>query len=171
MSNIKAYFFQLSSAWQRLSKREQLLSTAGGSFLFIALIINGVLNPLTDGRDNARQQLENNRTLHAEVIAGAEKIQTLQANGAALPLADMSRPMDERVRLAAQASSIAIHRLTSQQNSLQVVLGEVPFEALISWLTRLELQGISVRSLQINQTIKPGIVSVDQLRLVESERS
>lgn len=156
--------------WQQLSQREKVLSAAGAIALSLALIINAVINPLVEKKEQAQRQLESNRRLYAEVIAGTEKIKSLQAQGSALALGDLSRPADERVRRLAQSNNIAIHRLTMQQNSMQVQLGEVPFAALVRWLEGLEQQGIVSRSVQINHTARPGIVTVDQLRLEEGKR-
>lgn len=168
MNAVKANYEQLLQRWHGLTKREQWLAGVLSVVLLIAFLVNGILNPIIDGREQARRNLEANRRLYSEVVAGANRIQALQAQGSAMPLADLSRPVDERVRRAAQQSSIAIHRMNMQQNSLQVVLGEIPFATLTQWLANLEQQAIVVRSLQINQSDKPGVVSVDQLRLVEA---
>lgn len=161
---------RLQGHWRQLSQREKILSAAGAGALCLMLIVNGVINPVIERKEQVQRQLESSRRLYAEVITGAEKIKSLQAQGSVLTLEDLSRPADERVRRAAQSNNIAIHRLTMQQNSMQVQLGEVPFSALIRWLEGLEQQGIIARSLQINHTATPGIVTVDQLRLEEGHR-
>ena len=158
---------RLQSRWQGLSRREQVISGIGGIIMMIALISHGVINPVITRQDQAWLQLENSRRLYSEVIEGTEKIRQLQGQGNSIALADLSRPADERVRRAAQNNSIAIHRLTMQQSNMQVQLGEVPFATLIRWLAELEQQGITLNGIQINQTGKPGIVMVDQLRLSE----
>ena len=156
--------------WQQLSPREKRLSIVGAGALTLALVVSGVVNPILERKAQALHQLENSRRLYTEVIAGTEKIRQLQAQGAALELEDLGRPVQERIRRTAQASNIAILRMTMQQNSIQVQLREVSFSALVRWLEGLEQQGITVRSLQINHTARPGIVTVDQLWLEEGRR-
>ena len=168
MSELKAIYSQVLQRWQELSKREQYLLSTIGILLLLFFVINGIFRPVIESNSRALQNLENQRQLHAEVVAGANRIRTLQAQGATISLSGVGRPLDERIRLAAQKSGITVHRLNMQQDSVQVTLADLPFTTLMQWLGSLEQQSIQTHSLQIEQGDQPGVVSVNQLRLVGS---
>ena len=156
---------KLSDYWLGISVRERQLLSAAGVLLMIWIAYFGVIRPVQDSVYTAEQRLISHQKQYDQVVKTAEKIALLQASVPVSATTNRSQPLDVLVNRAASQTGLTITGLNRQQDSLQVRMNPSGFGKLIQWMTLLEAQGVSVSSLQIARTEKPGMVEIQQLRV------
>ncbi|MCL6268747.1 type II secretion system protein M [Sansalvadorimonas sp. 2012CJ34-2] len=162
MDNLKV---QASQYWNGLSSRERQLVFVGGIALIIWLVFFGVMRPVMEAEHDARAQLSSSQSQLAEVEAIAGEILALRDAGVTSTGGAADQPLDTLISRSAALEKITLKGINQQNNSLLVRVEKTPFIKLMSWFRALETLGLSVDSLQVLRTDKPGVVEVQQLRI------
>ena len=155
--------------WDGLAVRERRLLIIAGLAIIAWLVIYGVIKPLQDAEQQANNRLNASRATLVQMQEMAAEIQALRAAGAGAVQADYSQPLDVQVNRSARKAGIKVTGLNQQQSSLLVKLEDVSFQKLISWLQRLEQQGIVIENIEMKRGKAAGVVSVQSLRVSRQE--
>ncbi|KXF82536.1 type II secretion system protein M [Enterovibrio coralii] len=155
----------LIAYWQNLSRREQRLLGVALVALALAGLYWGIISPLQERADAAKQQLANEQSLLTWVESKGAEIEALRAatgnRGQVSAL-----PLNQSVTSSVKRFNLEILRLQPQREELQVWLKPMPFNTLIRWLDFLsKTHGVEVKFIDLGKTDTQGMVEVKRLQL------
>ena len=150
--------------WQQLSRREQWLLGTALAVLLAWLVWQGVWVTLSERRVQARQALVASEQQLARVRSQAAQIEQLRASGA-VRRTGSNQPMDTVVHAQASRYRLTIVRVGYEGRLLSIGLAPARFDDLLQWLDTLAQQGIVVRSLSLQASGTPGVVTVGGIDL------
>ncbi|PJC85085.1 general secretion pathway protein GspM [Vibrio sp. HA2012] len=149
--------------WGGISVREQRLMLMCGAVLLAGGIYWGIIQPLTERSEQARQQLQDETQLLNWVTDKADRITALRRGGTNVPSV---RPLNQLVSSAAGSYGIELIRMQPRDGMLQVWIKPVAFNRLIRWLAQMkDQQGIDVVFMDISATNRDGVVEIKRLQL------
>ena len=167
MNQVKQLLQQGNQRWHGFSARERWLIGVAAPLLIVWLIWYGLVQPVFDHNEQARQELLNSQQMLSRVKNAASEILRLQAEGAVITERS-SLPLDQLVNRSASNHNLRITGVRSQQNRLQVSLANAPFNELMEWLIELEQSGgVVIQQLRVEKTRQEGVVSIERLELSE----
>ena len=154
-----------ANRWRQLSYTEQWLTAIALVTLFIWLLWQSIVSPLSERQMLAEKKLATSRAQLSLVQQQAEQILRLKAAGAT-ERSVSNAPMDQLVHQLAGRHRLIIQRVQNRGEILAIDLANVRFDQLMAWLATLEQQyQISVRSIQLDSTETSGVVEVRRLQL------
>ncbi|HET8552301.1 MAG TPA: type II secretion system protein M [Gammaproteobacteria bacterium] len=147
-----------------LAPRERLVVTWGAAALLLIVIWLAIIAPWLGAKASLQSDVEADTQLLAWMQQATAEIKQLEKIApAAAPQANQS--LFATVEQTARTSPIgnAIKQFQPQGNdSVQVHLDAAPFDALVSWLGRLQAQhGVLVAAFGMQRADKPGTVNAD----------
>ncbi|MBU2863284.1 type II secretion system protein M [Reinekea forsetii] len=147
---------KLSERWALLSERDQKSVIVLSVSLLVAIIIFGIVMPLVNAHNNAKNSLANAETTYQELLAIAPQA---LANGQSTPAFSISS-LNSEIRRQAVRHGLSIQRFEPQGDNLRVWLEGARYPSVVKWLAGLESMGITQAELTLDDENKPGFVSV-----------
>jgi len=150
----------LQEKWQTLSTRERWIAGSGSLLLIIFLIYSFLIEPIVEKMQQLKQDISTETELLSWMQTVVPQINTTQKTA-------KTTPKDPEALVALIEQSIQQSPLKdsveeiglNQQGLVQLQLGSIPLNALISWLYGLfQNQGIPIQQLNIDRTDVPGVV-------------
>ncbi|WP_299009375.1 type II secretion system protein M [uncultured Shewanella sp.] len=155
MENLKTW-------WRGLVLREQQMVVACAVVLVVGFIYWGGWTPIDNAEMDAKRNLmAQEQTLNyvkqrANRIAGLKKV---SGNG------KFKGSLSTVVNQMAAHYELEITRMQPQGNKIQVWMNDVPFNALLDYVSNLvQEKGLSLDSIDIAAVDKPGYVSVRRIQ-------
>jgi general secretion pathway protein M len=156
---MNAYLERLRSWWAGLAERERRVLGGGGIALALIVLYTGAWEPLAAAQQRRALDLQAARAMAVQLedlaaVAGRGAPRTVQGAGQSLlAIVDQSRK--------ATAITKPPTRLQPEgDNTVRVVLEDVPFDALVRWLADLQMRyGVRVDNADIERESGPGLVS------------
>ncbi|PMN69092.1 type II secretion system protein M [Enterovibrio norvegicus] len=151
--------------WKGLSLREQRLLGAAAAVLLLGGLYWGLISPLQDRAEQAKQKLASEKALLAWVDGKAAEIEALRtATGNRSQVSTL--PLNQAVTSSVKRYKLEIVRLQPQQEDIQVWLKPMSFSTLLNWLEFLSSsQGVQVKFIDLGKTDTEGMVEVKRLQL------
>ncbi len=138
---------------RKLNTREKALVLCATLVLTIALLWRGIAQPAWD------QRIESFKNI-AKYDAIAAMLDQIPTNAGINPPIDSRPPLRQRITSGARAMGLDIRRIEPQGDAVSVVLDDVSFEKLISWLDASTMtDGLRVMSADISRRPEPGLVA------------
>lgn len=147
-----------------LAPRERKIVAGGGIALLLIVIWLAIIAPWLNAKASLEAQVESDTRLLAWMQQATAEINQLEKlTPAAAPRS--KQPLFSVVEQTARTSPVGGNIANFQprgDDSVQVRLEGAPFDALISWLGRLQAEhGVLVSSLGIQHADAPGTVNAD----------
>lgn len=149
---------QIVTWWLGLQQREQRLVGAAALVLLIGAFYWLLWQPLHQSREQQQQRL----------VAAERQLQQLQRLAPQLSAsAKVSRSdgsVAQIISNSARSNAIKVSRMQPQNNQLTLVLEDVSFDALLTWLHALQYQhGVKLVNLDLATADAPGLVRVRRM--------
>ncbi|NRQ44197.1 type II secretion system protein M [Rheinheimera sp. YQF-2] len=150
---------QFLSWWTGLQQREQRLVAGAAVVVVIGLFYWLLWQPLHQAKQTQQQKLQ---TAQRQLSQLQQLIPQLKAAGAATARSGGS--LAQIISNSARSGGIKVSRMQPQNEQLTLVLEDVSFEQLLSWLHALQYQhGIKLVNVDLATADKPGIVRVRRM--------
>ncbi len=149
-------FWQPVLDWlNQQSERDQKIIKIGSLLLSIFLFYSLIITPLTDGRESLKKQVAAAKRNLDYIKQGAAQIK-FQGNSGSKG----SRSGNQIVNTTARKNNINVTRISPNRDNTQLVLtiDEVEFSHLIRWVNDLQVQGIALITMNINQSGRMGYI-------------
>jgi type II secretory pathway component PulM len=151
--------------WNNLAFREKQTIAIGAVLVGIFLIYALIFAPLNNAVLTLRQQIEKKQQLLAWMKSADEKIQLLEKSQQKTERHTTSASLLSAVQMAVTKNEIAKNVLQLQEvenNSIQLKLQQVNFDAVIQWLIVLcQQQQLMISQMNIKPATTPGIVDIE----------
>lgn len=155
----------LRSWWNGLASREQQLVGFASVFLVIGIFYWGIWTPISNAEADALRNLNAQQQTLAYVKQTANKIAGLKQAG---NKPSMKGSLSSVVNQTAGQYKLVITRMQPQGDKIQVWMDDVPFDALLSYLTDLVQQkGLSLESIDLAESDTVGFVKVRRIQLTQ----
>lgn len=155
----------LRTWWQGLAAREQQIAVFGGVFLVIGLFYWGIWTPIANAEADALRSLTAQQQTLTYVKQTANKIAGLKQRGAK---PTVSGSLSSVANQTAGNYGLVITRMQPQGEKIQVWMDDVPFDALLNYLSDLVQQkGLSLESVDLAEADAPGYVKVRRIQLAQ----
>lgn len=150
---------QILRWWYGLAAREQKLLLVAGPLLLLGLFYWGLWQPLHQAKQRSASALQQ---FEQQLLAFQQARPLLQQAAAGPERTGGS--LAQIVSNSARSFNIRVSRMQPQNEQLQLVLEDLPFEQLLPWLHQLQYQN-SVRlvNLDVAATDRPGVVRVRRM--------
>jgi general secretion pathway protein M len=150
---------QFLSWWTGLQQREQRLVAGAAVVVVVGLFYWLLWQPLHQAKQTQQQKLQ---TAQRQLSQLQQLIPQLKAAGAATARSGGS--LAQIISNSARSGGIKVSRMQPQNEQLTLVLEDVSFEQLLSWLHALQYQhGIKLVNVDLATADKPGIVRVRRM--------
>lgn len=148
----------LVSWWQSLQQREQRLVAGAGIVLLVGVFYWLLWQPVHQGHAAQQQRLQ----------SAERQLQQLQRLAPQLtskaPVSRTGGSVAQIISSSARTNGISVSRMQPQNEQLTLVLDDVSFDNLLSWLHTLQYQhGVKLVSLDLATADKPGLVRVRRM--------
>ena len=152
--------------WQQLQVREQRLVLLMALCILTLVLYFGAWQPLSRNAIAAEQGLSRAQETLAYVQNNGERILAAR-NSASSGQVDNQSPINDVLIRTSRDYSIGFARVQQRDELVvEVAIERVPFDALLSWLTRLEQQyAIRVSKADLARDKQNGFVQVRRLEL------
>ena len=151
--------------WQGLASREQQLVGFGSVFLVIGIFYWGIWTPIANAEADALRNLNAQQQTLSYVKQAANKIASLKQSGAK---PTVSGSLSSVVNQTAGDYGLVITRMQPQGDKIQVWMDDVPFDALLGYLSELvQKKGLSLESVDLAEADAPGYVKVRRIQLAQ----
>ncbi len=149
ISQLQERLQPFSARWRTMPERDRLAVSLLAGFLALVLLYLLLWRPASQNLQQARDYLQQQRTLNAYIKANAPQIQSgTDIDQAAVEPAQLQGV----VTGSAASAGVSVERLDSQgDGALQVALQPLEFPRLLSWLTSLEAQGVGVEEASLER--------------------
>ncbi len=151
--------------FNNLAEREQRLISVMAGVVMIAIIYFMLIKPLQERVAKAEQGVNRNQQLLTWVEKNAKRIVQLRAQGGVT--SNASGSIEQRINSSARSFNITINRLQPQNNKMQVMIDNAPFNNILQWVQSLQFkQGLIIEIADVRAENQPGFVKT---RLVVSQ--
>ena len=145
--------------WSGLQQREQQLVLVAGAAVMIGAFYWLLWQPLHQAR---AQQQQNLQLAKQQLTMLQQAIPQLQAAGN--EGVKRSGSLSQVISSSARSEGIKVSRMQPQNDQLSLVLEDVSFDKLLSWLHALQYQhGVKLVNLDLATADKSGIVRVRRI--------
>lgn len=145
--------------WSGLQQREQQLVLVAGAAVMIGAFYWLLWLPLHQAR---AQQQQNLQLAKQQLTMLQQAIPQLQAAGS--EGVKRSGSLSQVISSSARSEGIKVSRMQPQNDQLSLVLEDVSFDKLLSWLHALQYQhGVKLVNLDLATADKSGIVRVRRI--------
>lgn len=149
---------QLTKYWDDLKPNEQLLVKIAAVCLAVLFLVFAVIKPLNNSIAATKKEIANNQELAHFINQAAATI--VAAGGRVQATGDLMQIVNSTSR----RYGIGISKIQPKDDSVRLTLESIEFSKLLTWLDELvNKQGLSVESLDMNKSDKPGYVVVTRL--------
>ena len=148
--------------WQGLQPRERQLLGVGGAVLAVALAWVMIWEPIASGKEERRQQLENQRGFLSELREMRNEARSLRARAddqGALSQGDLLSLANSTANQ--QGLGGALQRTQPQgEDRVQVWFEQASFDDIASWLAHLGSEhGVRIHNVSVDRQREPGRVN------------
>jgi general secretion pathway protein M len=161
---------KLKTKWNSLTNRERFLVSICTAVVFVGIIYYALVSPLLTSVSSSEQQADAQQKL---LIWMRPRVNLLQNQSSStvtsqtVTASELLPTVDARLKQADFASSVSEISQTAD-SGVRVALTNVPFDDLVTWLSRQwQRSKIQVSDIDVQKTEKVGIVNVT-LTLVTS---
>lgn len=151
-----AFLEPLNEKWLALSKRDQQAAIALSVSLLLAVVVFGIILPISNTHKEAEQNNQSARVVLTELTTLAP--QAMSAGKTAS--AQNRNSLNTDIRRQAARQGVEIQRFEPDGELLKVWLEDVRYPSVVRWLGALEAVGIEHSELTMEDRPKPGLVSV-----------
>lgn len=149
---------QLFSWWSSLQQREQRLVAGAAVVVIIGMFYWMLWQPMHQASEAQQQKVQ------AAQRQLSQLQQLLPQMKSAGPAVSRSGSLPQIISTSARSNAISVSRMQPSNEQLTLVLDDVSFDRLLSWLHALQYQhGVKLVSLDIATAEKPGIVRVRRM--------
>lgn len=149
---------QLTKYWDDLKPNEQVLVKIAAACLAVLFLVFAVIKPLNNSIAATKKEIANNQELTHFINQAAATISA--AGGRVQATGDLMQIVNSTSR----RYGIGISKIQPKDDSVRLTLESIEFSKLLTWLDELvNKQGLSVESLDMNKSDKPGYVVVTRL--------
>jgi general secretion pathway protein M len=149
---------QLQNWWQSLQKREQQLVQSAAVTIAVAAFYWLLWAPLHQSYQTQQQQL---RQVSQQLL----QVRSFPAVSAQTKV---QGSLTDIISSSARSHKVQVSRMQPQNDQMQVMLNDISFDQLLTWLHELQYQHkVSIVQLDLAAADAPGMVRVRRL-LVES---
>ncbi|MDX1676312.1 type II secretion system protein GspM [Arsukibacterium sp.] len=150
---------QIHNWWGSLANREQRLVSLAALALAVGALYWFVWQPLQQGYTSKRAALQQAQLQLAKLQQALPQIQQ-----AAASQERVGGSLAQIVSNSSRTYNIRVSRMQPQNNQLQLVLEDLPFEQLLRWLAQLQTtHGVKLVSLDVANTDQSGMVRVRRM--------
>lgn len=150
---------QIQNWWAGLAVREQRLVAIAAAVLAVGALYWLIWQPLQQGYATKQAALSQAQLQLAKL---QQALPQLQQAGASQGRVGGS--LAQIVSNSSRSYNIRVSRMQPQNEQLQLVLEDVPFEQLLRWLAQLQsTNGVKLVSLDVANTDSSGIVRVRRM--------
>lgn len=150
---------QIQNWWAGLAVREQRLVVIAAAVLAVGALYWFIWQPLQQGYATKQAALSQAQLQLAKL---QQALPQLQQAGASQGRVGGS--LAQIVSNSSRSYNIRVSRMQPQNEQLQLVLEDVPFEQLLRWLAQLQsTNGVKLVSLDVANTDSSGIVRVRRM--------
>lgn len=150
---------QIQNWWAGLAVREQRLVAIAAAVLAVGALYWFIWQPLQQGYATKQAALSQAQLQLAKL---QQALPQLQQAGASQGRVGGS--LAQIVSNSSRSYNIRVSRMQPQNEQLQLVLEDVPFEQLLRWLAQLQsTNGVKLVSLDVANTDSSGIVRVRRM--------
>lgn len=150
---------QIQNWWASLATREQQLVSIAAVVLGVGALYWFIWQPLQQGYVNKRQALTQAQLQLAKLQQALPQLQQAGASEGRV-----GGSLAQIVSNSSRTYNIRVSRMQPQNDQLQLVLEDVPFEQLLRWLDQLQsTNGVKLVSLDVADTDTSGIVRVRRM--------
>ncbi|MFO8005487.1 type II secretion system protein GspM [Thioalkalivibrio sp.] len=154
--------------WNNLQPREQRVLLAGGAVLLAVILFLGLVEPLLQGREEARDRLAQAKAELSWMQAHAPEVAT--ARGAKAAQDEGRPPLEGRSLIAhvdasARAFGLSEHLASARpgERDVSVDLKGVSYTVVMNWLSELEQQGVAPERVLLERVVEPGRINAELL--------
>ncbi|SNY59317.1 type II secretion system protein M (GspM) [Arsukibacterium tuosuense] len=150
---------QMQNWWAGLASREQRLVSIAAVVLGVGALYWFIWQPLQQGYVNKRVALTQAQLQLAKLQQALPQLQQAGASEGRV-----GGSLAQIVSNSSRTYNIRVSRMQPQNEQLQLVLEDVPFEQLLRWLAQLQSKnGVKLVSLDVANTDSSGIVRVRRM--------
>lgn len=158
----------MNEYWNQLQPRERGILILGGVILLAAVAFLLVIEPVLEGREQARERLAETRSqlawmqAHADTVA--ERARQASHRSGTDPADRSSDSLLAHVDASARAAGLGdpLQRVRPAGDSVSAGLQDAPFDALMEWLGQLETEdGIVPARLSLERGDRGGHVNAE----------
>lgn len=147
-----------SHRFDQLPPRDRLALTLLSGFVALLLLIYAVILPALDFHDSARQNFQDQQALLSWLKEQQPAVPAV--NTLSIPATTLASNPLTLVNTSAKDFAVKITRLQPENNgNLRVWMEDVKFEHTLGWLHHLQVQGLAVKEITVDQQ-KEGMVNV-----------
>lgn len=138
--------------WSGRSPRERWLLLAMFALLGVMILWLGIVRPIGDGLQRARQRHQAAVIAHGEVLAKRDALRTLLKTRPA----PLDAPLETVVRESAGEAGFSFASLNAENaDRLTLTIANARPQALFGWLAGLEARGVLVERLAVRDNPDP----------------
>ncbi|MDX1539305.1 type II secretion system protein M [Arsukibacterium sp.] len=150
---------QLQNWWGGLAAREQRLVSVAAVVLGVGALYWLIWQPIQQGHASKQAALNQAQLQLAKLQQALPQLQQ-----AASSQSRVGGSLAQIVSNSSRTYNIQVSRMQPQNEQLQLVLEDVPFEQLLRWLAQLQsANGVRLVSLDVANTDRSGIVRVRRM--------
>jgi general secretion pathway protein M len=150
---------QVNNWWSSLAGREQRLVSIAAVVLGIGVLYWFIWQPLHQAIVTKTTALSRGQLQLAQLQQALPQLQQASANQGRT-----GGSLAQIVSNSSRSYNITVSRMQPQNDQLQLVLEDLPFEQLLRWLTQLQTtNGVKLVSLDVSNTDSSGIVRVRRM--------
>lgn len=150
------YLTPLQEKWASLSRRDQQAARLLIAALILAIIVFGIIVPVSGTRNDLQQELASAERTLQELTSLAP--QALAVAGGSPEL--NAGLMNSEIRRQAARFGIEIQRFEPDGELLRIWLEDARYPSVVQWLGGLERMGIQHTELALDDRPNPGFVNV-----------
>lgn len=155
LAALEPYWHRARLWWSERSLREQVLLGSLAAIAAFALLLVGIIIPLSEARADARAQIRNAALLEARLRAGGGLANTgrVRRGTASAIITD-----------SAAAAQLTIQRIEPEGGFTRVVFTDTSFDLVLTWIADVEQTSrLRIRDADIERKPAPGMVSASLL--------
>lgn len=150
---------QIQNWWAGLAVREQRLLSIAAVVLGVGAVYWFIWQPLQQGQVSKQVALSQAQLQLAQLQQALPQLQQATASQGRV-----GGSLAQIVSNSSRTYNIQVSRMQPQNDQLQLVLEDVPFEQLLRWLGQLQsANGVKLVSLDVANTDSSGIVRVRRM--------
>ena len=144
--------------WQGLQPREQRLVLITAVVVVIGVLYWGIWQPWQQYQSNQQQRLTVAQQQLEQLNAAIPQLKAAKQTGRS------GGSLAQIITQSARSNGVSVSRMQPQADQLTLVLDDVSFDQLLSWLHNLQYQhGVRLVNLELASADKPGIVRVRRM--------
>lgn len=145
----------LSERWLALTKRDQQAVIALSISSIVAVVVFGILLPISGASSKAEQDLKNAQSVYQELLSLAPSALAESGGGQAFN----ANAINSEVRRQAARYGVVIQRFEPSGSDIKVWVEDARYPNVVQWIGGLESIGVTHSELAMDNRPKPGFVN------------